>query len=430
MGTTIQMEEIETTIKFVPSDPTLPVELFLSIVEDSVQAMTDGEKISQTLCQIDTTSVEQETLDELSNQNDWESFKQMMVTHFKQAPTLLNLVEMLKSLSKGPAEGGRHFLFRVQHFTDLLKTPAEEVVDAHFLTRLLFVSGLSQEEAAETNLGANIETTELDVLAGMVNPEFKHVVIEHVVEGGEEITSDPVPAPPLAKRRMEDEEDRPSKKAKKTWGKSGKREVECAVCGMTVTRGEMDRHLRSHMAVRYGCTLCEAHFGTKKSIRTHVAKAHNEEMTDYREIIGSPVQTTTKDGRPSGPRGSGEETTKDVINKWVAEGLVEIKGSPAPNKPGSLFKKEGPHVGRPTCEICNVAFEVESDYQQHIALQHGGHKYSCNLCYGFTTKTKFGLQNHKLQEHNAVDEGVKAGFIFQHLIRNIAALKLTIERGH
>jgi len=36
--------------------------------------------------------------------------------------------------------------------------------------------------------------------------------------------------------------------------------------------------------------------------------------------------------------------------------------------------KEGPHVGKPTCEICNVAFEVEGDYQQHIALQHGGHK--------------------------------------------------------
>ena len=55
-------------MKFVPNDAAFPVELFLSIVEDSSVYLTDGERISATLSQIDANLIEKDTLVELSMQ--------------------------------------------------------------------------------------------------------------------------------------------------------------------------------------------------------------------------------------------------------------------------------------------------------------------------------------------------------------------------
>ena len=55
-------------VKFVPNDAAFPVELFLSIVEDSSVHLTDGERISATLSQIDANLIEKDTLVELSMQ--------------------------------------------------------------------------------------------------------------------------------------------------------------------------------------------------------------------------------------------------------------------------------------------------------------------------------------------------------------------------
>ena len=47
------------------------------------------------------------------------------------------------------------------------------------------------------------------------------------------------------------------------------------------------------------------------------------------------------------------------------------------------------------------------DFGQHMAVEHNGHKFRCDMCHTFTAKTKFGLQNHKLNEHDTVDDGIK-----------------------
>ena len=173
-GTDTKMEtNYGSVVYFSPSNPRLPIQLFLSIMEYEAKNLNSpNDIIPLALSTIDTSDIlGTPALQQLEAQESWEDFKSMMEKMFdKKKASIWDKVELLKSLVKGESENARHFLLRVSHVARIIKDSEEEMV------RLMFLAGLQDWE---TELCLTSSASDLETLANLLNSHNDNTRIDH-----------------------------------------------------------------------------------------------------------------------------------------------------------------------------------------------------------------------------------------------------------
>ena len=141
--TKTKMESSNDTLYFSPSNPRLPVKLFLSIMEyEANNLKCPSDIIPLALSNMDTSDLKgTPSLALLEAQDSWEGFKTLMERMYDtKKVSIWNEVELLKSLVKGDTENARHFLLRISHVVRIIKESENELV------QLMFLAGLQDWE--------------------------------------------------------------------------------------------------------------------------------------------------------------------------------------------------------------------------------------------------------------------------------------------
>ena len=131
--------------KFTPLNPSLPVQVFVSIIEheSTTRGLDESSTISFALDHLDSSNVQRS---DLVGSDSWPRLKALLISQFggKQCRTEEKL-EQISSLTKSPAENCHHFLLKVKHLVSQVAGPDE-------WTQLLFLLGLSYEERSMFDL--------------------------------------------------------------------------------------------------------------------------------------------------------------------------------------------------------------------------------------------------------------------------------------
>ena len=173
-GTDTKMETNNgSVVYFSPSNPRLPVKLFLSIMEYEAKNLNSpNDIIPLALSTIDTSDIlGTPAWQQMEAEESWEGFKSLMEKMFdKKKASIWDKVELLKSLVKGESENARHFLLRVSHVARIIKDSEEEMV------RLMFLAGLQDWE---TELCLTSNASDLETLANLLNSHNDNTRIDH-----------------------------------------------------------------------------------------------------------------------------------------------------------------------------------------------------------------------------------------------------------
>ena len=125
---------------FSPEDETLPVEVFVKILESSTfsELSTDRDKVLQAKQCLDSNAISQEIMTEVEKQETWRGLKDFLISTFSKGNSLQTKVNMLAGLAKSPEENCHHYIARVSYLADLLTEADLELV--------LFLTGLRDAE--------------------------------------------------------------------------------------------------------------------------------------------------------------------------------------------------------------------------------------------------------------------------------------------
>ena len=130
-----------TGVQFRPSDPSLPIELFLTIIEDvsKERGSLQIDQINQAMSAIEASELDHMKLLTISPQalNSWEKFKVEMVKRFHVIKSLRDKVQLVKSAVRGKREDPRLFMIRARYIANLLRE-----VNSDECARLIFLAGL------------------------------------------------------------------------------------------------------------------------------------------------------------------------------------------------------------------------------------------------------------------------------------------------
>ena len=135
-----------TRVQFRPSDPSLPIELFLSILEDisKEQGSSQIDQIDQAMSAIVASELDHMKLLTIPPQalNSWERFKGEMIKRFHVNKSLGDKVQLVKSAVRGEREDPRQFMVRARYIANLLGELSSDEC-----ARLIFLAGLPQNQA-------------------------------------------------------------------------------------------------------------------------------------------------------------------------------------------------------------------------------------------------------------------------------------------
>ena len=396
---------------YVESDPRLPIELFLLIMEEEGDSrnMNDSQLCSLCIDYLHIPKNEKQTLLDIS---DWTELKSHLLSKFGclTKPSSVNdKIQMLDSLQKKPSEKIEHFLIRVDYVVNFILSDFSCDCEKNLeITKLLFIAGLSLEgyqlSIIEQFKSANkimqflrskeesVDTTEIRQEECGFSP----------VSDGEEVLW----KPDQVKTEQSDSESdhklvksvrRPCKKLKlkgsSKCAKSFKLESDiheatehsksglCPMCKLEVPKKHLKQHIREqHNGMKYECDICGHQCPTQRNLGKHIKVCHQSD--------------------------SGRKIQELISNSqvFVKHSSSEGKSSLIPIEPERVSGHKRSEIVVLKCALCLDVVKTRTGFVKHCNDHHNGFQFRCDMC-DFRSKGKRQIWHHRFSMHDILSEG-------------------------
>ena len=422
-------------VKFSPLNPTLPIQVFLSIVEHegNTKGLSETDMVALAVRHLDVPPSSA-----FKSITQWPELKALLIKSYGHEEAVVGTEQklvLLSSLSKGPTENCYHFLLKVKHAVAQIVGPEE-------WTQLLFLLGLSYDERAMfdpshlpslhqicSTINALMETVvkaeeDEEDLSKMESHDVKSVPFidegilevktkeEEKVEGKVDVvemdlhssgggcSDSEAENTPLSRTKKSS----PPMAAKKKKPSAAKKDPRsCSECSFTAdTRAELDAHVQKMHRKTVVCTICKAQVRSK-SYKRHLKESHGgmeHKCEECGELLPSVPKLNHHMKKFHG------EGYKRLLER-AERGEIYIEKNPEQIPP---IKSLEPIVIRPSnpneklrtrCNLCpgEPEFEGAATFVQHYKTVHNGTRFGCDMCPYLANDLK-RVHDHRLVIHN------------------------------